>query len=430
MRLRTTIVGCRARPRASVRAGHGGGRVTVEGDGFGGRQIVEQEAGSVPGSGERLVPRLPEVPEESGMSAPTGAVTRSGAGGRSGSALRTVVALGVAALLVLLILRDRTAVSAGWQAVSNSHVSWLLFAGGLTCLLWAAGTVTQLAALAHRVPVLRTFAVQIAADFANHFVPSGAGGVAVNLRFLRRQGLSRTSALTAQAVNHAAGVLVHLSLMVVAAVVAPRLRRGRPHHGPSPRAVVGNGVRQIGDGLRHWWSSLGTTWAITLTVVVGLALAAAAVGLLRLWLRIRAAAARGAFRRRWEQLRRNLRAERANLRLVLRNPRKGALLWAGSVTIPVLHVLILTCVLRAVGSGLDVPEVAAVYLVTVAASQLVPSPGGFGTLDVGLTGGLVSVGVPDTVAIAAVMAYRIVTVWGPLVPGACVAFVLWRRRVI
>jgi len=63
-------------------------------------------------------------------------------------------------------------------------------------------------------------------------------------------------------------------------------------------------------------------------------------------------------------------------------------------------------------------------------SALVPSPGGFGALDVALVAGLVAVGTPSATALATVLAYRLLTVWLPLVPGACVLAVLLRRRVI
>jgi uncharacterized membrane protein YbhN (UPF0104 family) len=51
-------------------------------------------------------------------------------------------------------------------------------------------------------------------------------------------------------------------------------------------------------------------------------------------------------------------------------------------------------------------------------------------LDVALVAALVAVGEPATVALAGVLAYRLVTVWIPLLPGACALTVLIRRKVI
>ena len=78
----------------------------------------------------------------------------------------------------------------------------------------------------------------------------------------------------------------------------------------------------------------------------------------------------------------------------------------------------------------DASKVALAYLVASSVSALVPSPGGFGALDVALVAGLVAVGTPSATALATVLAYRLLTVWVPLVPGACVLAVLLRRRVI
>lgn len=63
-------------------------------------------------------------------------------------------------------------------------------------------------------------------------------------------------------------------------------------------------------------------------------------------------------------------------------------------------------------------------------AALVPSPGGFGALDVTLVAGLVAVGAPTTTAVAAVLGFRLITVWVPMVPGALVFAVLLRRRVL
>ena len=97
---------------------------------------------------------------------------------------------------------------------------------------------------------------------------------------------------------------------------------------------------------------------------------------------------------------------------------------------PLLHCLTLYAVLLSLGGGVPFVPVALAYLVASSVSALVPSPGGFGALDVALVAGLVAVGTPSATALATVLAYRLLTVWLPLVPGACVLAVLLRRRVI
>jgi uncharacterized membrane protein YbhN (UPF0104 family) len=159
-------------------------------------------------------------------------------------------------------------------------------------------------------------------------------------------------------------------------------------------------------------------------VAVGIVVAAAAAGAIRRraavhWLRT--APARG-----WSHARRELR----DAGRVLRDPGRAALLWGGSAASPGLHALILVAVYHSLSGGISGLVVALVYLVATAVAALVPSPGGFGALDVTLVAGLVAVGAPTTTALAAVLGYRLITVWLPLVPGALVFAFLLRRRIL
>jgi len=106
------------------------------------------------------------------------------------------------------------------------------------------------------------------------------------------------------------------------------------------------------------------------------------------------------------------------------------LLWAGSAASPLLHAIILVAVFKSLATGVPMVTIAMVYLVASALAALVPSPGGFGALDVALVGGLVAAGSPSATAVAVVLGYRLVTVWAPLVPGALVFAILLRRRLL
>jgi uncharacterized membrane protein YbhN (UPF0104 family) len=64
--------------------------------------------------------------------------------------------------------------------------------------------------------------------------------------------------------------------------------------------------------------------------------------------------------------------------------------------------------------------------VVVGAGRVVPSPGDLGALDVTLVGGLVAIGAPAVTAVAALLGYRMLSVWVPLLPGAGV-FAGWPR---
>ncbi|MYV57180.1 lysylphosphatidylglycerol synthase domain-containing protein, partial [Streptomyces sp. SID3212] len=75
-------------------------------------------------------------------------------------------------------------------------------------------------------------------------------------------------------------------------------------------------------------------------------------------------------------------------------------------------------------------HVAIAYLAASVAAAAVPTPGGIGSVDAALVVALVTAGASVAVATSAVLGFRIITVWLPLVPGALVLGHLVRRKVV
>jgi uncharacterized membrane protein YbhN (UPF0104 family) len=310
--------------------------------------------------------------------------------------VRNGLAGAVAVGLVLLLVRQRAMLDAGSDSVARADLAWLALAAAGTVLLWTAGTVSQLGSVARQLPLCRLFAVQIAATFANHLLPGGSAGLAVNVRFLRRHGLSRADAVGAVALNMLAGVVTHTGLLAIALVAAPDAL-----------------TAALGPGRLPGFAGQPRSWALSVPLAVALASGLVWAG------------------RRWgARAARHVRAHLSVLGAVLRTPRRAAQLWLGSLAVPVLHCLTLYAVLLSLGAGVSLVPVALAYLIASSLSALLPSPGGFGALDVALVTGLVAVGTPSATALAAVLAYRLLTVWVPLLPGACVLAILVRRKVI
>jgi uncharacterized membrane protein YbhN (UPF0104 family) len=358
---------------------------------------------------------VPSGPVPSGA-VPSGAVPSGatcGAPASSGSVptgpwrglARNGLAFAVVAVITVLLVRHRTMLDAGSDSIARADLAWLTVAGSGTLLLWAASTVSQLGSIPARVPVPRLFAVQIAATFANHVLPAGSGGMAVNVRFLCRQGLSRGTAITAVGLNILAGAITHTALLITAILLAPETLTATVARGPrSPLA-------RAAGYLHGPWR--GAAALLLLGAVLGVSA----------WLGRR----RGRFTRdRWVRAYGLLRAQCA----VLRSPTRAAQLWLGSLAVPMLHCLILYAVLRSLGGTVPLIPLSLAYLLASAISAVLPSPGGFGALDITLVAGLVALGAPAAGAVATVLAYRLLTVWLPLVPGACTLTVLAHRRVI
>lgn len=304
------------------------------------------------------------------------------------SPVTVLLGAGVAAAAVVVAVLHRAVVADGAGRLLTADLGWLALAVAGAALVWPAGTLMQLGALTFWPPLLRLFAVQVAGSFANHLLPAGVGGIAVNVRFLRRLGLTRPEALSAQALNAGAGAVTHLALLAATLALAP----------PALRAPATARLDSASDGPGR-------------LLLVGLALAVLA-GTVFVLARGRAA------------------AEYRRLAAVAACPGRAALLWAGALAGPLAHSIALYAVLHAVGAPLPFSVVAPVYLASSAVSALIPSPGGIGSLDVVLTAGLVAAGLPVAAAVGGLVAYRFLTVWIPVVPGACTLGVLVKRRIV
>jgi uncharacterized protein (TIRG00374 family) len=258
-------------------------------------------------------------------------------------------------------------------------------------------------------PIGRLFAVQIAASFMNNLLPAGVGGMAVNMRFLRRHGVNTRAGMAAVGLNSFAGLVAHLVLLLAVVVSLP----GRFH------MIWQTLSAQVHDALHHVVPGRGHV----ALVFGGLVMATALV--------VRTRRRREAERAAGELAeRRTLRTEIADLRVVMRNPGRAAALWLGALATPVLHGLVIYAALRSLDVHLSPVTAVAVYVTVSGLAALVPAPGGLGTFDVLLAGALVAVGAPGAGAVGAVVAYRLLTVWLPLVPAGCVFAVLMRRAII
>ncbi|GAB3854594.1 YbhN family protein [Dactylosporangium cerinum] len=325
-----------------------------------------------------------------------------------GSSLpRALLAIAVAVTVVVLAVTHWSTVSAGAAGLARANSAWLVVAALGTASIWVAGTITQIGSMSLRPPVGKLLAVQVAASFANHVLPAGSGGMGINIRFLRRHGLGTGAAVGSVGLNTLVGMLTHTLLLVVAVAVSPSLARGI-HVPGSWRDAASRAAGPIG------WVLLGLCAALLAGVLVASVRPA--------WRHRLAGRVAAVGRRVTEDLR--------GLWGVLRDPYRAAALWLGSLSTPLLHSVILYAVLRSLGVAVTVGTAVVVYLVVSTLSAFVPSPGGIGALDVAMLAGLAAIGVTSAVALGAVVGYRLITVWLPLLPSAFVLAVLLRRRII
>lgn len=306
-------------------------------------------------------------------------------------AVRPALCLLPLALVLVVGVRHRSVLMEGFGHLESAEWPWLVAAVLATCLTWVAAAFTRQGAVMERLPARRLLATQFAAGAANHLLPTGLGASAVNLRFMTVCGVPLARSSAALALYMLAESIARLGLLLGLLIAFP-------------------GALRIGSLLPD--GAIGP-----LLLGAGLVLCAAVTTLL-LVRRLRTAVF--SF----------LRTALGEARSVHSRPSRALALWGGSLAFPLLQAAGLAAVGQALGLAVPPAHMAIAYLAATAAVALVPTPGGIGSVEAALVVALVAAGGPVAVATAVVLAYRIITVWLPLLPGALTLGALVRWKVI
>jgi uncharacterized protein (TIRG00374 family) len=105
----------------------------------------------------------------------------------------------------------------------------------------------------------------------------------------------------------------------------------------------------------------------------------------------------------------------------------GALLF--SLVLTVAHVAALWASSKAVGLDISAWNVFIVFTVGLVVGTVTPTPGGLGGAEAGWVAGLIAYGAAAPLALAAVLLYRLLSYWLPLLPGFAF-FVTVRNRYL
>lgn len=345
------------------------------------------------------------------------------------ASVRSVAMLLPVLAVAVLAVSKWPMIDSSAERLGAADGEWMALAGLAAVMTWFCSATAQQGAVVETLPLGRLLAAQFAASAANHVLPAGVGGNAVNLRFLVRRGLSPTRSVAALAVRATAAAIGRIALLLVLLAVFPgalRLQRLAPHRAePSDRPLADraavSGQTVLADRASaptgHSAFTGATLTGHPLLAVAGAAVVlAVAVALLRYGRRLRDRV--GAFAA----------SVACDVRTLHGNRARVAALWGGSLTFPAAHAAVLVFVCRAVEASVPVSGVVVAYLFASTAAGWLPTPAGLGSLDAALGLALVTAGASAVAATTAVLGYRLVTAWLPLIPGVLVLAVLVRRR--
>ena len=288
---------------------------------------------------------------------------------------RTLLLLVAAGFAVHLLLPQVGDLRQTLAALQGARWTWLAVGLVLSAASYLAAAVAQLGAVDPPLALGRTTLVQVASSFANRLTPASLGGIGLNVRYLQRAGTDRPAAVAAVAVNTAAGALLHVLGLLVAAFLAGHTEL---HTAQIPRGwpVLVALAAVLATGGLALWSPLGRRRLVVPALRAGRELAG-----------------------------------------VLRRPGKAAQLLGGSAGVTLTYALALACCLAAFGAHLPLVSTVAVYLAGAAVASVSPTPGGLGAMEAALVAGLTAVGAPTGPAVAGVLAFRLLTFWLPILPG-------------
>jgi undecaprenyl-diphosphatase len=303
-------------------------------------------------------------------------------------ALRVLVVLAVLGLTVHLLLPQVGQLQQTLLTLRQAKWGWLLLGLLASAVTYLAAGGSIVAVVRHRLPVWRTTAVQLAASFTAQLGPGALGRLAINQRYLELAGVSRGEAAAALALHGAVAGVVHACILLLAALIAGPAGLGHPK-------------------IPHNWPLLG------LIIAIAVAVGAAAAGI------------PGLRKRLMEPARQSLHALRA-----LRHPQKVAALLGTTVGLTVTYLIAFQAALLAFGASPGLLPVTAAYLVGSAVGSVSPTPGGLGVTEAALVASLTTIGVPAATAVAGVLAFRLLTFWLPMAPGAVALHQLSERGIV
>ncbi|MEU4075621.1 lysylphosphatidylglycerol synthase transmembrane domain-containing protein [Streptomyces venezuelae] len=291
---------------------------------------------------------------------------------------RTLVSLiaGAVAAYFLLSQISRTPLS----TISEADWRWVAAAVLFSAISYVAAAMSLLGFVPERVGFWRTVVAQVAGSFVKIVAPAAVGGVALNTRFLQRSGVRPGLAVASVGASQLFGLGAHILLLLAFGYLTGTERS--QSFTPSRTVIAG-----------------------LLTVAV-LVLVVTAIPFMRKFVSTR--------------LRSLFAGVVPRMLDVLQRPMKLVTGIGGMLLLTATFVFCLDASIRAFDHNdvsISYASVAVVFLAGNALGSAAPTPGGVGAVETALTFGLVAVGLPIEVATPAVLLYRLLTLWVPVLPG-------------
>ncbi|WP_405413257.1 lysylphosphatidylglycerol synthase domain-containing protein [Streptomyces decoyicus] len=282
------------------------------------------------------------------------------------------------AFAVYLLLSQLTNFNLG-DVISRAEWVWVLVAMFFSALTYIAAAMSLLGFVTEKVSFVKTVIAQIAGNFVKLVAPAAIGGVALNTRFLQRAGVRPGLAVASVGASQLFGLGSHVLLLLTFGYLTGTEQT--PTISPSRTVIAG-----------------------LLTVAV-LVLIVTAVPAMRKFVstRVRSLFA-GVVPRMLD---------------ILQRPGKLVTGIGGMLLLTAANVMCLDASIRAFGGGdtISYASIAVAFLAGNALGSAAPTPGGVGAVEGALIGALTFAGLAADTAFPAVLLFRLMVFWLPVLPG-------------
>jgi len=296
---------------------------------------------------------------------------------------KLVLAIGGILLVFYVFIPQLGSLKESLMAVESANKKELFLAVVVFCCGFPILALKYCLIAQYKLRYMLTFQVQIASAFVSKLLPMSIGSLTVNTYYLTTQSKSVAKAASTMTLN-ALTSSAAFALIVIAALAA----------NSNDLTFKGN-TSEI-----NWYRILGLI--VVISVII--------------WLLSRIGRLRKMITNAWNGLWTNFKTYREQ-------PIKAT--WGvifnglGSMT----GITTLLICARATGLPVTLPQAVLSYTMGNIIGSLVPTPGGLGGVEAGLYAGLVFFGYDQNTSLTAVLLYRLITYWIPIIPG----YMMYRR---
>lgn len=340
---------------------------------------------AVPDSGELMKTVRAEVAEQTGQDKIEAAqITRFS----RNQIIQLVLLIG----LVYVAYPYISAVPTFASELRNLNWGWALLGFTVSALTYVGAAMALWACASEAVKFRNLLLMQVANTFAATTTPAGVGGLALSVRFLQKGGLGAVRATAAVALQQTVQVVTHLILLLIFGALA----------GTS-------------TNLSHFVPN-ATVLYLVAGALLGLLGATMFIPKVRKWL--------------LNEVRPQLTEVLGQLKDLARRPTRLAMIIGGCATTTLGMALALWASIEAFGGSTTFVTVTIVTMIGGTLASAAPTPGGVGAVEAALIGGLAAFGVSASIAVPAVLLYRVLTCWLPVFCGWPIMRWLTRRDMI